>query len=165
MSDEKQEPTFDTWLVDDIVCPYCGEKHDTSEGGFSDADAEEYECENPDCGINFTVTANHEITYTTSKRSQSPYELKDWFHRPVMDDYVVNFKRVIEGVYYARFFFPGNIPLQIEFLKWPCKWPVTDDALIDILDRWEETDDEGWVKPRMEAIAAIREGENRGGKR
>lgn len=52
---------FDTDFTDDIVCPYCGEHHDSTEVRESC----KFDCD--ECNRVFRVEVDYSVSYSTSK--------------------------------------------------------------------------------------------------
>jgi len=81
-----EDQEFDTRYQDMIVCPWCGSKWYDDDSYYASAGTTEETCE--ECGREFSVEANIEVTYTTSRKlcenDEHEYEY-DRFHFSTQD--------------------------------------------------------------------------------
>ena len=59
-----ESPTIDHEFQDNVVCPYCGHKHDPTDF-CRELDYEYHDCDG--CKKRFRVDADYTTTYTTTK--------------------------------------------------------------------------------------------------
>ena len=62
--------------TDEVVCPYCGHKHDASELIGDQDEFQAFQCENEECGREFRYTTDHHITFNSYKLTEMPIGTK-----------------------------------------------------------------------------------------
>ena len=65
MTDPNRE--IDHEYTDEIVCPWCGHRHQDSWEWFADSPNEDTEGECGSCGKSFFVSEHRDITYSTKR--------------------------------------------------------------------------------------------------
>lgn len=55
--------------TDEVVCPYCGHKHDNSTEWFDTKSDVTIECENEECEREFFASREVSVTYSTFPKS------------------------------------------------------------------------------------------------
>ena len=70
MTPASDREDIDHDYTDDVVCPYCGNSHDSTEFRADNVQETSYDCD--ECGKEFIVTMNIEVTFST-ERKKAPH--------------------------------------------------------------------------------------------